>query len=210
MATKQLSDPAAFFADLKAGIMGPTLSANEVAGTNAILKAVGDAGWPLSWAAYGLATAYHETAHTMLPIKEFGGPKYFFRMYDRRGARPAVAKRLGNTQDGDGARYFGRGYVQLTGRANYHKAGDELHVDLEGNPDLALDPEIAAKVMVLGMSEGWFTSKSCGTYLPAGDGVCDSAGFKSARYIINGQDCAAMIAGYAQRFQQALQAGGWH
>ena len=209
MATKQLSDPATFFANLKAGLLGPTLSTSEVNGTNAILKAVGDAGWPLSWAAYGLATAYHETAHTMLPIKEIGGPKYFFRMYDRKGARPAVAKRLGNTQDGDGARYFGRGYVQLTGRANYHNAGSKLGVDLEGKPDLALDPDVAAKVMVLGMSQGWFTGKSCGTYLPSGATACDSSGFTAARRIINDQDRAGLISGYALKFQTALQAGGW-
>jgi len=208
MATKQLSNPGAFFADLRSGLLGPTLSDSEVEGTNALVKAVGDAGWPLAWAAYGLATAYHETAHTMMPIKEFGGPNYFFRMYDKAGQRPNVAKRLGNTQPGDGARYFGRGYVQLTGRANYHDTGRKLGIDLEGNPDLALDPAVAAKVLVQGMSEGWFTSKRCGTYLP-GDGACDTAGFKSARYIINGQDCAPLIAGYALKFQHALQAGGW-
>jgi hypothetical protein len=210
MATKQFNDAGDFFADLRTGLLGPTLSESEVGGTNAVVTALGDAGWPLSWAAYGLATAYHETAHTMLPIKEFGGPNYFFRMYDPKGLRPAVAKRLGNTQSGDGARYFGRGYVQLTGRANYRRAGQKLQIDLEGDPDLALDPGVAAKVMVLGMSEGWFTSKSCATYLPGGDAACDNAGFKSARRIINGQDRAADIAGYALKFQTALQAGGWH
>src|SRR4051794_9557418 len=88
MATKSLSNSQAFFSDLRSGLLGPTLSESEVEGTNALVKAVGDAGWPLSWAAYGLATAYHETAHTMLPIKEFGGPNYFFRMYDPKGLRP--------------------------------------------------------------------------------------------------------------------------
>jgi putative chitinase len=186
----QLSNPAAFFSDLRQGLLGPKLSNSEVDGCNALLTALGAASWPLSWTAYGLATAYHETAHTMLPVKENGGPKYFFRMYDPQGARPAVAKRLGNTKPGDGARYFGRGYVQLTGRANYEHAGAQLDLPLEDEPDLALKPDVAAKIMVLGMSEGWFTKQSCQTYLPAGEAAGDKTCFCAARRIINGQDCA--------------------
>lgn len=206
---RHLTNPAAFFDSLKKGLLGPSLSQSEVAGSNALLEAFGEASWSLSWAAYGFATAYHETAHTMQPIKEYGGPKYFFRMYDPEGARPALARRLGNTKPGDGARYCGRGYVQLTGRGNYRKAGAELNVPLEDNPDLAMDPKVAARVMVLGMSEGWFTSQSCATQLPPGDAAGDKACFCAARKIINGQDCAPLIAGYALGFQQALTAGGW-
>lgn len=55
---------------------------------------------------------------------------------------------LGNTHPGDGPRYKGRGFIQLTGRANYRTYGKALGVDLEGNPDLALDPAISAKVLV--------------------------------------------------------------
>jgi putative chitinase len=205
----QLSNPAAFFTDLRQGLLGPALSESEVEGCNALLGALGSASWPLSWTAYGLATAYHETAHTMQPVKEIGGPNYFFRMYDPKGARPAVAKRLGNTNAGDGAKYFGRGYVQLTGRANYHHAGAQLGLPLEDQPDLALKPEVAAKVMVLGMSEGWFTSQSCEMHLPHGDAPGDKTCFCAARKIINGQDRAPLIASYALGFQQALTDGGW-
>jgi putative chitinase len=204
-----LNNPASFFDDLRTGLLRPTLSVEEVEGCNALLRAFGAAEWPLAWAAYGLATAYHETAHTMQPIREFGGPNYFFRMYDPQGARPLVAKRLGNTQPGDGARYFGRGYVQLTGRANYRNAGVELNLPLDDQPDLALQPDIAARVMVLGMSKGWFTSQSCATQLPEGGTAGDKACFCSARRIINGQDCAPLIASYALQFQTALQDGGW-
>ena len=56
---------------------------------------------------------------------------------------------LGNTQPGDGPRYKGRGYLQLTGRANYATYGSRLGLDLVGNPDLALDPHIAALVLAL-------------------------------------------------------------
>jgi len=47
------------------GIMGPTLDGNEVAGAEVIIDAM--KGLPVSWVAYALATAWHETAHTMLP-----------------------------------------------------------------------------------------------------------------------------------------------
>ncbi|WP_341325927.1 glycoside hydrolase family 19 protein [Methylotuvimicrobium sp. KM2] len=54
-------------------------------------------------------------------------------------------KDLGNTQPGDGYKYRGRGFVQLTGRANYERIGKAIGQDLVNNPDLAADPEIAAK-----------------------------------------------------------------
>lgn len=60
---------------------------------------------------------------------------------------PALAKQLGNTQTGDGPRYKGRGFIQITGRSNYRAYGKALGFDLEGNPDLALDPFVAAMVL---------------------------------------------------------------
>ena len=93
------------------------------------------------WLAYALATTYHETAFTMQPIHERGGPKWFFHVYDKDGGRPKVAADLGNSQKGDGVRFHGRGYVQLTGRSNYGgKAGKLVGSDLVSNADLALDP----------------------------------------------------------------------
>ncbi|MEM8790918.1 MAG: peptidoglycan-binding protein [Pseudomonadota bacterium] len=53
---------------------------------------------------------------------------------------------LGNTEAGDGWRYRGRGYLQLTGRANYTRYGRMLGVDLAGDPDLAREPEIAWRI----------------------------------------------------------------
>lgn len=197
---------AKFFDAMRSGLLGPTLSISEVEGCAAILAAM--EGAPLSYTAYALATAYKETAHTMQPIDEYGGSGYFFRRYDPQGQRPDIARQLGNTQPGDGVRFHGRGYVQLTGRANYAKAAAKLGVDLIGHPEYALRDDVAAKVMRQGMQEGWFTGKSFASYLPA-TGSATTPQFVAARRIINGQDCDGEIAGYAGQFQAALVAGGW-
>jgi len=55
---------------------------------------------------------------------------------------------LGNTQAGDGARYKGRGFIQITGRANYTAAGKALGIDLVNHPELAERPDIATKVSI--------------------------------------------------------------
>jgi len=195
-------DRSKFFAAIRAGkLLGPTLTQSEVDGCNAILDAMD--GEPVAFTAYAFATAYKETAHSMQPIDEMGGDGYFFRMYDPHGNRPGVAAQLGNAQPGDGARFHGRGYVQLTGRALYARAGAKLDVDLVGNPELAKRPDVAASVMRRGMDSGWFTGRSFASYLPSA-GRAELPAFTAARHIINGQDCAAEIAGYAMTFQDAL------
>ena len=74
-----------------------------------------------------------------LPICELGGPEYLSR-YDYN-------TELGNTEPGDGVLFKGRGFVQLTGRANYIAAGNALGMDLVGNPDAALELAPAARVL---------------------------------------------------------------
>lgn len=152
---------------------------------------------PLKQRAYLLATAYHETAATMQPITEYGGKKYFDK-YDVG----SIARALGNTPEADGDGYFfrGRGYVQITGRANYEKAGRFLKVNLVEKPDLALDPVIAAAIMIRGSTEGWFTGKKLGQYVNN-----THADYISARRVINGLDKAKLIASYAEVFEQALE-----
>lgn len=202
-----MNSEAKFYDAVRNGrMLGPTLDSSEVAGLGAILAAM--AGAPLAWTAYALGTAYKETAHTMQPISEYGGDNYFFRRYDPHGNKPEIARALGNTQPGDGVRFHGRGYVQLTGRKNYALASSKLGVDLIAAPQRALEDEIAAKVMRRGMQEGWFTNKNFARYLP-GEGPATLEEYTAARRIINGQDCAAEIAGYAKQFEIALQAGGW-
>lgn len=64
-------------------------------------------------------------------------------------------KGLGNTEPGDGPRYKGRGYIQLTGRSNYTRYSRILGVDLVNNPDLAMRPDIAARIV----AQWWKRSK---------------------------------------------------
>jgi putative chitinase len=185
--------------------LGPGLSEGEVKGCETLLEVLH--GWPVSWVANALAQVWVETAGTMEPIEERGSVAYFIRRYDIRGERPDKARELGNTIPGDGARFCGRGYVQITGKANYARAGGKLGLPLVDEPDRALDPPTAAAILRRGCEEGWFTGKSLRHYLP--DGLGTSAQHKAARKVVNGQDRADEIAGYAMTFQTALQAGGW-
>ena len=63
-------------------------------------------------------------------------------MYDNR-------KDLGNQGPPDGARFKGRGFIQLTGRSNYQEIGKALNVDLIAKPALANDPTVAADILAL-------------------------------------------------------------
>ena len=92
-----------------------------------------------------LAQTAHES-HNFKSMVEYGG-SLDFRKYDPKYA-PRKAKELGNKKVGDGARYKGRGYIQLTGRYNYKRAGEALGLPLEAKPELVEKPEVAAKVAV--------------------------------------------------------------
>jgi len=61
--------------------------------------------------------------------------------------------RMGNDEPGDGFKYRGRGYIQLTGKSGYREAGKALGLDLVNNPELAADPENASKIAV------WYWNK---------------------------------------------------
>jgi predicted chitinase len=92
-----------------------------------------------------LAQTAHES-HNFKSMVEYGG-SLDFRKYDPKYA-PKKAKQLGNKKVGDGARYKGRGYIQLTGRYNYKRAGQALGLPLEQKPELVEKPEVAAQVAI--------------------------------------------------------------
>ena len=137
--------------------------------------------------AYVLATATHES-HLGRFMEELSS-----------GAQYEGRADLGNTQPGDGVRFKGRGYVQITGRRNYTDWSNRLGVDLVGNPELAENPDIAAQILVRGMRDGTFTGRRLDAYVNE-----TTTDFRNARRTVNGTDRADLIAGYAVDFNRAL------
>ncbi len=151
---------------------------DQVDGINAIFDAT--AGLPIQHRAYIMATAWHETAETMQPIAEYG---------KGRGKAYGKPGKYGQAQ-------YGRGYVQLTWDANYERADRELNLGgaLLKDFNLAMRPDIAAKILVRGMVEGWFTGKK----------LADYSNYRDMRRIVNGTDKASTIAAYASAWEAAF------
>lgn len=204
-----------FFDDVRQLLFDRKLLARQVDGMDRMLDV-----WeekyavrtPLVQFAYCLATSFHETARTMQPIKERGGPNYFKELYDVQGRNPARAIRMGNTRPGDGAKYCGRGDVMLTWYDNYLRATlklQELGVltpleSLVVNPDMAMRPDISVYIMFEGMEGGWFTGISLDDTIDELIDDDEYTDFIRARRIVNGKDRAEKIAHYAELFLQAL------
>lgn len=197
-------DRTAFFDAIRRDPFGGRLRQNQVEGSEAILDAweerqaqrTGLEPEDIRWLAYALGTTFVECDKTMQPITEYGKRSYF----DKYEPGTKIGKALGNTRPGDGYLFRGRGYVQCTGRRNYTVMGERIGIDLVSNPDLALDPVNAARIMFIGMTEGIFTGKKLSDYFNDKRGA-----WISARWIVNGQDRAGEIAGYAKSFYAALQ-----
>lgn len=212
-------------------------NAGQVDGMNAILEACAGR-FPIGWTAYVLATAYHETGATFettavesLNYSPEGLAKTFSRerisLADARrlgryaghpAEQEAIAnliyggewgrKSLGNIQPGDGWKFRGRSWPQLTGRANYQKADDALDLGgaLMASPDLIGRLDVCAPVTRDGMREGWFTGVDLSEVIAARGTLKQ---FTNARRIINGTDKAEEIAAVAIEFQGALIEGAW-
>lgn len=130
--------------------------------------------------AYVLATAYHETAHTMKPVREYGSETYL----RKKKYYP----------------YVGMGYVQLTWKYNYELASKKLGVDFVADPKKLLDPKYASVILVIGMKEGWFTGKKLSDYI-----TLQKSDFINARRIINGVDKQKEIAEIAIKYETLLK-----
>lgn len=135
-------------------------------------------------AAYILATAYWETARTMKPVREYGGEKYL----KKKRYYP----------------YVGMGYVQLTWRKNYKRAGDVLGIDFLQQPKMLLKKEYAAEILVRGMRDGWFTGKKLSDYIDL-----HHSDYRRARRIVNGNDKAREIEKIAMDFDTVLAGDGY-
>lgn len=182
-----------------------SLNQSQVDGLNALLSQIeSDTSWrDVRHVAYLLATIRHECASQWKPITEYGKRDYFAK-YE---PSTSIGKRLGNTEEGDGFTYRGRGYVQTTGRRNHQRltevwnaAHPEDKRDFVTNPEQLLDPRISYFAAAEGMRIGFYTGRKLDDYI--NKTKCDYAG---ARAIINGKDRAELIASYAIKFEKILQ-----
>lgn len=139
--------------------------------------------------AYILATARWETNHTMKPVRE---AYWLSEDWRRKNLRYYP--------------HYGRGYVQLTWPRNYAHADERLGLGgrLERNPDMALDTEVATKILVVGMMEGWFTGAALPRYVTR-----ETSDFVNARRVVNGTDRAQEIAALARKYDDLLRAEGY-
>ncbi|MBA3576174.1 MAG: hypothetical protein H0W39_00960 [Sphingomonas sp.] len=181
------------------GVFGTSLSQGQVDGIEGILNAFlthGDS--RAKTLAYGLATARREVGSGMQPVREG------FAKSDK-AARAYVAKNYPNKSYSKpkppyGHVYYGRGLVQLTHDHNYAAAG------ILDNPDIALQPEWAARYLFTGLLDGRWNGagKGIAHYLPT-SGPDD---LKNARRTVNVTDHWQEIAGYYKAFLAAIEAAG--
>lgn len=134
--------------------------------------------------AYILATVAHECT---------------FRCIEELRAQPGTqVRRMQDRYWPSG--YYGRGFCQLTWDYNYRKFGDLFSIPLLQKPELALQPDVSAEILVLGMRDGLFTGKKLADYLT--DTRTD---FLNARRIVNGTFHADRVEAHAKRLLTLLQ-----
>jgi hypothetical protein len=153
--------------------------------------------------AYILATAYRETMQLLEPIREGFPCRTEECIHKHVKAGYAQAAKNGKS-------YFGRGFVQLTHAGKYMEIGRLLHMSPEtalfDEPDRALEPDIAARILVEGMSGGWFTGKRLSDYFNE-----ETEDWVGARQIVNpGSYRAPVTAGYGKLFLVCLETNGAH
>jgi putative chitinase len=104
--------------------------------------------------------------------------------------------------DEDALRFRGRGYIQITGRANYDRIGKIIGVDLVNNPDFALQPDVAYKIYVFSLVDGYLTGKKISDFINETE-----TDYVNARRVINGGLMnAPLIADTATRIERILKA----
>jgi predicted chitinase len=137
--------------------------------------------------AAGIETMKQQCAFIATLLHETGGFRWLEEIAsgdDYEGRRD-----LGNTQPGDGRRFKGRGFIQLTGRANYARAGKELALDLLQKPELAAEIDSAARIAC------WFwVTRGCNKFAEDGN-------FKRTQIIVNGRN---RLTGLPNHWEQRL------
>jgi len=198
-------DEARFFASVRISIFGGRLRAPQLAGTKTVIAGFEKAlpGGDRRWLAYMLATAFHETAATMQPVRETlaaSDAEAIVRL-DRAfaaGRLPMVRKPYWRL-DAEGKSWLGRGFVQLTYRRNYDAMSALTGIDLVKRPERALEADVATAILIHGMVAGSFTGRSLADFFSGEDEDWDGA-----RAIINGSDRARLIGSYGRAFHRAL------
>jgi putative chitinase len=209
-------DKAYFFERIRSSLFKGALSQTQIAAMDAIIDSFTGS---LDQLAYILATPIHEVGTKLEPISENLNytaarlvkvfPSRFksieaakpFEKNPEALANKVYGGRYGNALN-EGWRYRGRGYCQITFKDNYAKFGLLMSLDLVSNPDLALKPAIAARILVVGMRDGLFTGKKLSDYIGL-----NKRDYVNARRIINADVAAngAKIAAQAEKFREALR-----
>jgi predicted chitinase len=195
------------FAGLRNAVFGGRLGQGQVEGIEAVLTRFCARGWAEPrWLAYMLATAHHETGGTMQAVRETFAPtdeEAVARLERawRAGRLPTVTMPYWR-RDPEGRSYYGRGLVQITHRENYAKMSRVTGLDLVAEPDLALRPDVASTILVVGMTEGLFSGARLSDFFSG-----TTADWIGARKIVNGTDRAKKIAVTARAFDAAIRAG---
>lgn len=158
--------------------------------------------------AYILATAYHETAHTMLPVRETlartdaGAIRILTRLYNsgKKNYKYALPHPV------TGKSYFGRGLVQTTWYSNYTFMSEVLGVDLVNRPELLLEIRYAVPALVLGLLDGLYYRGRDGRPIKTLSDYINTNKIDRirARRLVNGLDRAQTIAAYAREIEAML------
>ncbi|WJH39405.1 hypothetical protein N7E02_21590 [Aliirhizobium terrae] len=194
-----------FFETARMRLFAGSLKTGQVDGMGQILDLweTTRAGQDDRWLAYMLATAYHETARTMQPVRETlrTTDEDAIRVLENawaRGQLPWVSNPYWR-RDENGKTWLGRGLVQLTHFDNYKEMSDVLGIDLVTDPSVAMNMEVALQIMFVGMERGSFTKAHLAQFFngPKEDWV-------NARRIINKLDKALQIADYGRAFYSCI------
>lgn len=194
-----------FFDQARLKLFDGSLKSSQVRGLSAVLDKweAESAAADDRWLAYMLGTAHHETGRTMQPVRET-----FASTDDQAIARLRSAFNAGRlpwvsnpywNRDADGKCWIGRGFVQITHKANYQRIGGLIGIDLVGDPTRTMDLDVALDIMFTGMRVGSFTSKKLADFFAG-----PKEDWRGARKIINGLERADLVASYAKAYYAAI------
>lgn len=156
--------------------------------------------------AYILATARFETAYTLTPVRETlarSVDEAIERLEQRYSSLelPSGFERYWQ-RDSDGRSWMGRGYILLTHKANYERASERLGEDLVTDPERALEPAVAADILIRGLLEGWFTGRLLSDFISD-----EAADFLRARRTVGAFSGAETVAELAEDYRARLTEG---